>query len=253
MGSIIPKQIITLLVIYAFLFVHVHAAIINGTAASEDRAFKSNEIETGRTFGTIKRFQAALLPIMYKLGVMSAVIMMTLFLAFKGVFIGTLILVLNITFFALKFGSYLKHDQGHYFAHPHGGWTQPVHHGHGWGPQKDVHLHIHNAHGKPDFSIPYSTLSGSGGWDTQGHSGHSSSVDPSWSTGGSYVHSGRGFSGDDLTPYAGAMLGNRRSTDKSSAPKVMEKRSDQQPTIVMAQTKHAVTPFNYLNKQNRRK
>lgn len=99
---------------------------------------------------------------------------------------------------------------------------------------------------KPDFSIPYSTLSGNGGWDTQGHS---SAVDPAW-TSGSYVHSGRGFT-DDLTPTVfGA------STDKSSTsvPKMMEKRNDRQPTIVMAQSKHtAVTPYNYLNKQNRRK
>lgn len=39
------KQIITLLLIYAFLIVHVHAASINGTEdAAEDRAFKSDEI-----------------------------------------------------------------------------------------------------------------------------------------------------------------------------------------------------------------
>lgn len=202
--------------------------------------------ETGRTFGTIKRFQAALLPIMYKLGVMSAVIMMTLFLAFKGVFIGTLILVLNLTFFAIKFGSYLKHDHGHYIAPSHG-WAPQIQHGHGWAPHKDVHLHIHNAHGKPDFSIPYSTLSGAGGWDTQGHS---SIVDPTWST-SNYVHSGRSLSGGDLTSYAST---NVIDNSNSLKPKVIEKRSDRPPTIVMAQTKQALPPpYNYLNKQIRRR
>lgn len=179
---------------------------------------------------------------MYKLGVMSAVIMMTLFLAFKGVFIGTLILVLNITFFAIKFGSFLKHDHGQYASHSNG-WSAPIQQGHGWPPHKDVHLHIHNAHGKPDFSIPYSTISGTSGWDTQAHS---SAVEPSWNSGG-YV-SGRSLT-DNLIPYT--------STDNANAIKsqMIEKRSDQrQPTIVMAQTKHAaVTPYNYLNKQNRRK
>ncbi|XP_031618181.1 uncharacterized protein LOC116337634 [Contarinia nasturtii] len=247
----IGNQIITLLVFCAFLFVYAHGSIVNGTDESEDRAFKSSEIETGRTFGTIKRFQAALLPIMYKLGVLSAVIMMTLFLAFKGVFIGTLILILNLTFFAIKFGSYLKHDHGHYIAPSHG-WAAPqIQHGHGWAPHKDVHLHIHNAHGKPDFSIPYSTLSGTTGWDTQGHS---SVVDPTWST-SNYVHSGRSFSdGSDLTPYASAHQSNT-IVDNSDAlkPKIIEKRNDRPPTIVMAQTKQALPSYNYLNKQIRRK
>lgn len=184
---------------------------------------------------------------------------MTLFLAFKGVFIGTLILVLNLTFFAIKFGSFLKQD--HFISHSHGGgWSQPIQHGHGWG-HKDVHLHIHNGHGKPDFTIPYSTLSGnSGGWDTQ--TGHSN-IEPTWNpTGTNYVHSGRGFSGDEsneLTSFASAaVLKDRSSTDKGMqnnglVPKVNEKRNDRPPTIVMAQTKQIVTPYNYLNKQNRRK
>lgn len=105
---------------------------------------------------------------MYKLGVMSAIIMMTLFLAFKGVFIGTLILVMNLTFFAIKFGSYLKHD--HQQATPTISYVAPPpQHDHIWQPpsapawggggiqQKDVHLHIHNSgqHHKGDYSNPY--------------------------------------------------------------------------------------------------
>lgn len=71
---------------------------------------------------------------------------MTFFLALKGVFIGTLILILNLTFLAVKLGLFLKSDH-----HSHG-WEP---HGHGgWAPQKDVHLHIHNSHGKAEF-IPY--------------------------------------------------------------------------------------------------
>lgn len=40
----IGNQIITLLVIVAFLFAYAHASSTNGTDESEDRAFKSNEI-----------------------------------------------------------------------------------------------------------------------------------------------------------------------------------------------------------------
>lgn len=208
--------------------------------------------ERGRTFGAIKRFQGALLPIMYKLGVMSAVIMMTLFLAFKGVFIGTLILILNVVFFAVKFGSILKHDHGITQSH---GWSPPIHapiHG-GWPPHKDVHLHIHNAHGKPDLSIPYSTLSGNGGWDTQGHT---SGVEATWTPGSNYIHTGRAFAGDDLTSYASTQnVVSAQHPDQisMSTAKVIDKRqSERQPTIVMAETKHLVTPYNYINKQNRK-
>lgn len=114
-----------------------------------------------RTFGQIKRFQTALLPIMYKLGVMSAIIFITLFLAMKGVFIGTMILIMNIAFFAAKIGGLF--DKGH---HGHGhGWSAHQSHGY-YGLNKDVHLHIHN--GKAAQYVPYSApvwdASNQGGW-----------------------------------------------------------------------------------------
>lgn len=90
-----------------------------------------------------------MIPIVYKLGIISAVIFMTFFLAFKSVFIGTLILILNLTFFALKIGSHLNWDN---------------YHGHSlnsWQPPKDVHLHIHNAHGKNDYTGAYNTVDAS--------------------------------------------------------------------------------------------
>lgn len=205
---------------------------------------------------------------MYKLGVMSAVIFMTLFLAFKSVFITTLILVLNLTFFAIKFGSYLKHDHGNYVGLS--AWSAPpappIHHG--WPAHKDVHLHIHNAHAKPEFSIPYSTLGGhigggggggNGGWDSQSYS---SGIEPVWTTGNSYVQKGRGFGdggggsgiggggdGNDnnLMPYVGTQTIN--DVLKTNT---LKKRSDQrEPMIIMAKNKQQDTPYNnYLNTQN---
>lgn len=209
--------------------------------------------ETGRTFGAVKRFQSALLPIMYKLGVMSAVIVMTLFLAFKSVLIGTLILVLNLTFFAIKFGTYFKSD--HHWSpppvshQPPSGWSPPtLNHGNGWPPHKDVHLHIHNAHGKPDYSIPYSTLGN--GWDTQ-----SNTIEqPTWNPTG-YTYSGRALSDDGVAAFSNLQPMEKSSLGKS---RVIAKRDDRQPTIVMAekqqqqQHQQIVTPYNYINKPNQK-
>lgn len=100
----------------------------------------------GRTFGRIKKLQAALIPVVYKLGIISAVVIMTFFLAFKSVFIGTVILILNLTFFALKIGMLLKSDHNH--AHSINSWQPP----------KDIHLHIHNGQGKPDSVGGYNTV-----------------------------------------------------------------------------------------------
>lgn len=166
---------------------------------------------------------------------------MTLFLAFKGVFIGTLILILNLTFFAIKFGSYLKAD------HIHHGWQAPViNHGHGWPSQKDVHLHIHNGHGKPELSIPYSTLGNAGGWEP-----HSNNID-AWNT-GPYVHSGRQLTvsdRNDLTSYASTI---HASTELPTfKPRELIERLDNEPTIVLPEKKHIVTPYKYLSKQTRK-
>lgn len=193
---------------------------------------------------------------------------MTLFLAFKSVFITTLILILNLTFFAIKFGSYLKQDHGHYVGHS--AWSAPpappIHHG--WPAHKDVHLHIHNAHGKPEFSIPYSTLGGNigvghggggggGGWDSQSYS---SVIEPVWATGNSYVQKGRalGSGGDandnDLMPYVSAQPTINNDKFDVLKANILKKRSDQrerEPMIIMAQNKRDSQPYNnYLNTQN---
>lgn len=130
---------------------------------------------------------------------MSAVIMMTLFLAFKGVFIGTLILILNLTFLAVKFGSFLKTDHHH-------GWSD--HHGHGWGPQKDVHLHIHNSQ-KPEY-IPYihSEPASVTNWN---HGNYESQ----WNGGYAQHHAGRQFSNDFIVKTIDDGSANHRDSSTS--------------------------------------
>lgn len=204
---------------------------------------------TGRTFGHIKRIQSALLPIMFKLGILSAVIVMTLFLALKGVFIGTIILIINLTFFAIKFGSYLKAD------HHHTAWAPPViNHGSGWPPHKDVHLHIHNAHAKPDYTIPYSTIDTHGwqqnavvdaGWTSNSY-GPSNSYVPSVN----YGHAARSFNDIDLT-YGSA--DHTQQQYEPYKPKIIGKRENNGPTIVMAQSVPNVSPYNYMSSATRHK
>lgn len=217
---------------------------------------------------------------MFKLGVLSAVIIMTLILAAKGVLIGKLLLLLNLTFFAIKFGSFLKLD--HHHQHHQGvAWQAPViNHGSGWAPHKDVHLHIHNAQpAKPDYTIPYSTI------DT--HGWQSNTVDNSaWNT-NTYGNSGRQLTNDvDLT-YGGGSYAASSPTISSFAPKVIGKREDKVhivqsiqpirnynddnvqhvqtlhskmlgkrenlgPTIVMAQSLPYVSPYSYLSHSPRK-
>lgn len=126
---------------------------------------------------------------MYKLGVISTIIMITLFMAAKGVFIGTIILIMNVAFIAAKVGGLF--DKGH---HHHGGYSAGLSHS----PlQKDVHLHIHNGQ-KPQY-IPYSNGYSSPAWEPSPHA---------WNTYGPPHESGR-----QMTDNPDEM--HTTSTDKS--------------------------------------
>lgn len=82
---------------------------------------------------------------MFKLGVMSTLIFVLVFLALKGILIGLLILIINVAFVIAKLVA----------------WKSSLHHHEpqiGWYPQKDIHVHIHNSgHEQPHYShIPIS-------------------------------------------------------------------------------------------------
>lgn len=69
---------------------------------------------------------------MFKLGVMSTLIFVLVFLALKGILIGILILIINVAFVIAKLVK----------------WKESLHHHEshiGWYPQKDIHVHIHNS------------------------------------------------------------------------------------------------------------
>lgn len=203
----------------------------------------------GRTFGRIKQFQAALLPIMYKLGVMSAVIMMTMFLAFKSVFIGTLILFLNLAFFAVKIGAYLKYEHqapAIISAPPPSPWGSQS-----WGHQRDVHLHIHNS-GKPEYTVPYSSLGN--GW----HETVSAAPIPEvqqWSPYGSHA---RSMNGNTNTQFTYPINARADNIDRIGQIQVTERTTQRattdKPMVVTGQTRPVIVPpiASYHYTQNRK-
>lgn len=205
---------------------------------------------------------------MYKLGVMSAIIMMTLFLAFKGVFIGTLILIMNLTFFAIKFGLYLKqdHHQQHisYAASPTDHIWPQIPSGPAWGQQKDVHLHIHNGHGKTDYNLPFSSYgnlpSASASAQQWSDSPIVASEAPHWNGYGhqmreTYGHQGRAMNRNDLSAYDSnthTVLAHQGDTVKvTPAP---EKTLDK-PMIVTSESKPMIVPpistYHFVQNQSR--
>lgn len=83
-----------------------------------------------------------MLPIMFKLGVLSTLIVTLVVLAIKSILIGKIIMILQIVSIAIKLAS-LKFGGG-------GGFHQEIPH------QKEVHLHVHNSgHNHEQHYQPY--------------------------------------------------------------------------------------------------
>lgn len=193
---------------------------------------------------------------MYKLGVMSAVIMMTLFLAFKGVMIGTLILIMNLAFFAVKLGALLKfeHKPAVYAAPQPTAWAPPP----VWGQQKDVHLHIHNGYGsKTDYSFPYSTVPNvASGW----HENVNSEPQP-W---GSYGGHGRSLDKNHFVIYPSNTQSNsidrigRSDSNEQQSPEPIfitsTTTTTHKPMLVTGQTRPVIVPpiASYHFRQNKK-
>ncbi|XP_077287970.1 uncharacterized protein LOC143912558 [Arctopsyche grandis] len=119
-----------------------------------------NEKGLGRTFGRpIKQLQAALLPVMFKLGVISTLVVLTFILVVKAVGIGLMLLMFKMAAGLAKLKS--AFHEPHHLDH------------HGWSPHKEVHVHVHG-------QVPTGYASGLGSL-FQGGGGHEpwSRLDPS--------------------------------------------------------------------------
>ncbi|KAF4526111.1 hypothetical protein B566_EDAN007605 [Ephemera danica] len=109
----------------------------------------------GRTFFK-RRLQMALLPIMYKLGVITTLMGGLVVMVAKGLLIGVILIMFAV---AAAVKSKLLWSHHH---EPHHGWSSPgipyAHHT----PPQDIHVHLHGIHKEAVLHKEYSVPSGSG-------------------------------------------------------------------------------------------
>ncbi|KAF6203497.1 hypothetical protein GE061_001828 [Apolygus lucorum] len=127
------------------------------TAAGDGRGFRvmaqpSSRSEP-RTFGVMRRLKLVLLPIMYKLGVITTLLTLLTVFALKGLTIGVLLLIMGSVGLIHKF-------------------KVPYHEG---GAQKDVHVHVHGGHQAYSSPIYHSAESP---WDRNEQQGGPQGVPP---------------------------------------------------------------------------
>lgn len=119
-----------------------------------------------RTFGFARRrLMMAIIPIMFKMGVMMTMLVVLTFLTLKSLTIGGILLFIAVTSILSKF----KH------------WISPHHHSYSSpGEKSNIHLHIHteSSHGAPwgssshiDPHSSYSSYSDGNSWSRQGVGG----------------------------------------------------------------------------------
>ncbi|EDV50755.1 uncharacterized protein LOC6546041 [Drosophila erecta] len=134
----------------------------------------------GRTFGKIRRLQMALIPIIFKFGVLSAMVAFLVAIGMKSLFLLKVLVAMNAIailgkFLTLKsslFGQYENTAPSFNYPgwNPHAkeSWGSTGLSGHGVGqpPSKEIHLHIHgNAQTQAQLAGQgYQYESQSGGW-----------------------------------------------------------------------------------------
>ncbi|KAM7358184.1 uncharacterized protein ACRADG_003240 [Cochliomyia hominivorax] len=139
---------------------------------------KTPAVGEGRTFGKIRRLQMALIPIVFKFGVLSAMVAFLVALGIKTLFLVKVLVFMNLLAILAKFFT-IKANFGHEHVAPavpvwnwtpyssHGWQSSPVEHH----TNKEIHLHIHGGQGQPQVSsYTYGNTDAgvgahSGGWE----------------------------------------------------------------------------------------
>lgn len=129
----------------------------------------------GRTFGKIRRLQMALIPIVFKFGVLSAMVAFLVALGVKTLFLVKVLVVMNLLallakFFTLK--SNFAHVE-HFSAPPAPMWSPYLTPGWHSTPEehhvnKEIHLHIHGNQLQPhasSYSYGSGTTGQTHGWE----------------------------------------------------------------------------------------
>uniref|UniRef100_A0A034W496 Uncharacterized protein n=1 Tax=Bactrocera dorsalis TaxID=27457 RepID=A0A034W496_BACDO len=133
-----------------------------------------------RTFGKIRRLQMALIPLIFKFGILTAMVAFLIMLGMKTLFLVKLLVLMNAAAILAKFIT-LKSNFGGYehsapqwnyqtwTPHATGGWgasapAASYSHGSEQHPSKEIHLHIHNGQVQGYGSGGHG---GSNGWESR--------------------------------------------------------------------------------------
>nr|XP_036228315.1 uncharacterized protein LOC106620298 [Bactrocera oleae] len=113
----------------------------------------------GRTFGKIRRLQMALIPLIFKFGILTAMVAFLIMLGMKTLFLVKLLVLMNAAAILAKFITLKSNFGGYEHSAPQWNYqTWTPHATGGWGPSapaatyshseqhpsKEIHLHIHN-------------------------------------------------------------------------------------------------------------
>lgn len=143
----------------------------------------TSAVGEGRTFGKIRRLQMALIPIIFKFGILTAMVAFLVILGLKTLFLVKMLFLMNALAILAKFFT-LKTNFGHvehvvapqpqswsWNPHASSGWqSAPVEHA-DVHPSKEIHLHIHGAQGLPQVAAYSSYNNGqsghTNGWESR--------------------------------------------------------------------------------------
>ncbi|XP_067612763.1 uncharacterized protein, partial [Eurosta solidaginis] len=129
-----------------------------------------------RTFGKIRRLQMALVPLIFKFGVLTAMVAFLIMLGMKTLFLVKLLVLMNAAAILAKFitlkSGFIGHEEHHAPAWNYQSWAPPA--GGGWVatapaapiqiPSKEIHLHIHGGKVQDYGADGHGVVSTGHGW-----------------------------------------------------------------------------------------
>ncbi|XP_017058087.1 uncharacterized protein LOC108099218 [Drosophila ficusphila] len=166
--------------LWSWLRSDLSESLFGDDESDDGKPASGNSAVEGRTFGKIRRLQMALIPIIFKFGVLSAMVAFLVAIGMKSLFLLKVLVLMNaiailgkfITLKSSLFGQYEHTAPSFNYPgwNPHAkeswGVTAPTGHGSGHPPSKEIHLHIHgNAQTQAQLAGQgYQYESQSGGW-----------------------------------------------------------------------------------------
>ncbi|XP_054734473.1 uncharacterized protein LOC129241947 [Anastrepha obliqua] len=136
-----------------------------------------------RTFGKIRRLQMALIPLIFKFGVLTAMVAFLIMLGMKTLFLVKLLVLMNAAAILAKFitlkSNFVSHEHSaptwnyqSWTPHASGGWAASApaatySHAQEHQPTKEIHLHIHGGQVQGYGAGGQGSVSGGHGWESR--------------------------------------------------------------------------------------